>query len=64
VTTAAERSCLGALHQEWPGSPGPATWDGHPRCQTVAWVDFGRGGRRWRCGPRGQRSVRADGLLS
>ena len=19
-------------HYEWPGSPGPATWDGHPRC--------------------------------
>jgi len=19
-------------HHEWPGSPGPATWDGHPRC--------------------------------
>ncbi len=34
-------------HQEWPGQPGPATWDGHPRCHPAAAL-----GRRWGCGPR------------
>ena len=23
---------MSSQHHEWPGSPGPATWDGHPRC--------------------------------
>ena len=40
-------------HQEWPGPPGPATWDGHPRCSPTP-----RGGDVVLA--TGQRSVRVS----
>ena len=26
---------MSSQHHERPGSPGPATWDGHPRCPLI-----------------------------